>query len=229
MVPTARRLGLLYDVFVPDLPGWGRSSKPLHAMRVSALADTLVAWFDAVGLECPVLVANSFGCQVAVDLAARYANRVTLLVLLGPTVDPDARSLWRIAARWLLDIPLEPPSLAMLVARDLVDMKPRRFAEAIRRMLEDRIEQKLPAVAAPTLVVRGERDTTVPTRWAAEAARLVPDGQMVQVPGAAHTLNYNSPDTVTTLIHAFVQERALTTPRAGGQLPPVSCAQVLSR
>jgi 2-hydroxy-6-oxonona-2,4-dienedioate hydrolase len=208
MLPTAQRLATIYRVVVPDLPGWGHSSKPRRPLCVSELADTLLAWFDAIGLERPVLVANSFGCQVVVDLAARYPDRIALLVLLGPTVDPRARNVWRIVGRWLLDIPLEPPSLALLILRDLVDMGIPRLVACVRRMLEDRIEQELPAVLAPTLVVRGARDTTVPARWANEAASLLPDGRMVEIAGAAHTVNYNAPDATTALVHAFIQERA---------------------
>src|SRR4051794_25652972 len=76
MLPTAHRLAAFSNVLIPDLPGWGRSSKPERALTVRELADAVVAWFDAVGLGRPVLVANSFGCQVAVDIAARYPDRV---------------------------------------------------------------------------------------------------------------------------------------------------------
>ena len=165
LMPTATRLAPRHAVFVPDLPGWGRSSKPRHVLTVPELADALVGWLDAVGLDCPVLVANSFGCQVAADFAARYPARVARLVLLGPTVDPRARRFWKIAGRWPLNLPLEPPGLAVIVVRDLVDMGLPRLAATIRRMLEDRIERKLAAVVAPTLVVRGQWDTTVPRRW----------------------------------------------------------------
>jgi 2-hydroxy-6-oxonona-2,4-dienedioate hydrolase len=209
MLPTAHRLATTYSVLIPDLPGWGRSSKPQRVLTVSELADALVAWFDAVGLERPVLVANSFGCQIVADLAARYPDRVALMVLLGPTVDPWARSLWKIVGRWLLDVPLEPPGLGLVILRDLVDMGLPRLGATIRRMLEDRIERKLPMVAAPTLVVRGALDTTVSRRWAALAARLLPDGDLVEIPRKAHTVNYNAPDDVMTIVQGFVEERGL--------------------
>jgi 2-hydroxy-6-oxonona-2,4-dienedioate hydrolase len=206
MVPTAQCLAEQYRVWVPDLPGWGLSSKPAGALSVRELADTLIAWFDVVGIDRAVLVSNSFGCQVTVDLAARYPERVSLMVLLGPTVDPEAHSLWHIAGRWLLDVPHEPPSMGLLVLRDFGEMGISRFIANIRRMLEDRIETKLPAVKAPTLVLRGEYDTLVPTSWAVSAAQLMPHGRTIEIPGAAHTLNYHAPSEVTMIVETFIEE-----------------------
>lgn len=205
MVPLARRLAAWYPVLVPDLPGWGRSSKPRRALSVRELADVLVDWLDTVGVQRAILVANSFGCQVTADLAARYPDRVSLVVLLGPTVDPEVRNLWRIAGRWLLNLPLEPLGLALVAARDLLDMGLRQLIWSIRAMLADRIEENLPAVRVPTLVVRGQADATVTARWAACATSLLPRGRLVEIAGAAHTINYNSPATVSRIVQAFVE------------------------
>ena len=224
MLPLAQRLAARCSVSVPDLPGWGKSSKPHQALSVPELADALVRWFDAVGVQRPVLVANSFGCQVAADLAARYPDRVALLVLLGPTVDPQERNFWRIAGRWLLDVPLEPPSLVFIIARDLWDMGLRGLVACIRVMLADRIEQKLPRISAPTLVVRGQRDPTVTARWAASAARLLPSGRSVAIAGAAHSVNYNSPATVTRIVEAFMQAWQPPQDAPGQDAPVPACA-----
>ena len=207
MVPTAERLVPHARVWAPDLPGYGRSDKPARVLDVPELADALGAWMRAVGLERANLVGNSFGCQIAADFAARYPERVERLVLLGPTVDPRARSLLRTAGRWLMNVPLEPVSLDLVVARDFLDMGPRRTIGIIRHMLRDRIEAKLPLVQAPTLVVRGSRDTTVPQRWAEESTRLLPRGQLAIIPGAAHTVNYYAPGAVARLVLAFLAER----------------------
>jgi pimeloyl-ACP methyl ester carboxylesterase len=212
MLPTAERLARDHAVFVPDLPGWGRTSKPSRALTVPELADVLAAWLDALALERAILVANSFGCQIVVDLAARYSERAAGLVLLGPTVDPHARRLWKLGARWLLNVPLEPPGLDLIAFRDLLDMGVRRLVATIRVMLDDRVELKLPLVTIPTVVVRGGRDSTVPRRWASEAARLLPDGRLIEVPGAPHTINYNAPDAVAAIVREFVRSLATGRP-----------------
>ncbi|HEY1404550.1 MAG TPA: alpha/beta fold hydrolase, partial [Pyrinomonadaceae bacterium] len=81
MLPTAERLATFFRVFAPDMPGFGKSDKPLRALDVPELADALVAWMDAAGLVQPVLVGNSLGCQVIANVAARNPHRVAGVVL----------------------------------------------------------------------------------------------------------------------------------------------------
>ena len=205
-VPLAERLAADYRVYAPDLPGYGKSAKPSQVLNVPELADALAAWMRAVGLDRAVLIGNSFGCQIVVDFGVRYPDRITRAVLLGPTVDPSARSAPRQVARWLWDVPREPRSLGLVIARDLSDMGPRRALSTFRYMLRDRIEEKLPQLRVPALIMRGTRDPTVPQRWAEEAARLLPLGRLVVIPGAAHTLNYNAPLEVARVVHPFLTE-----------------------
>src|SRR5258706_1300583 len=50
MIPTIRLLAADYAVYAPDLPGHGRSEKPLRARTIPELADALMWWMDAEGL-----------------------------------------------------------------------------------------------------------------------------------------------------------------------------------
>ena len=76
-----------HPVHLPDLPGSGLSAEPGWNLGVVEHADYLVGWLEQV-----MLLGNSFGCQVAVDLAVRYPERVRSLVLASPTTDPTART-----------------------------------------------------------------------------------------------------------------------------------------
>jgi pimeloyl-ACP methyl ester carboxylesterase len=205
LLPLAQHLAPRVRVYVPDLPGYGRSDRPAGGdLTVPELADALVGWIDRVGLERPHLLGNSFGCQVIADLAARHPDRVGRIVLQGPTFDPDARSAWRQALRWLAVVPFERFSEGFVMSRDLWDLGAWRAVDMIRKGLDDRIELKLPHIVAPTLVVRGTRDAIVPRRWAETAARLLPNGRLIVLPGAAHTINYSQPDRLAEVIWPFL-------------------------
>ncbi|HKH20107.1 MAG TPA: alpha/beta hydrolase [Gammaproteobacteria bacterium] len=92
MIPTASVLPGDFRVYVPDLPGFGDSDKPEEIFNVPELADWLVSWMPAIGLERASLLGNSFGCQVIADLAARHSDRVQQAILQGPTTPPEQRS-----------------------------------------------------------------------------------------------------------------------------------------
>lgn len=204
MVPSARLLAEDFPLFAPDLPGFGRSGKPARVLNVPEMADALAAWMAAVGLRSAALVANSLGCQVVVDLAARRPELVEALVLSGPTMDPAARRASAMIARWLRDWPGERPSLALAHLRDFSLAGARRSLHTFRHALADRIEEKLPAVRAPALVVRGERDPIAPQRWAEEVTRLLPRGRLAVIPRGPHCVNYSTPESFARVVRGFL-------------------------
>ncbi|MGW1811222.1 alpha/beta fold hydrolase [Streptomyces sp. NPDC002078] len=138
--PFLEVLGLRHDAWTVDLPGFGASAGPPYPLGLRALADAVVEWLTAVGLEQVVLLGGSFGCQVAVDAAVRHPDRVAGLVLVGPTVDPVARGFMRQLLRWMRNAPHERVSMAPLNLADHRDAGGRRIAGAFTESLRDRIE-----------------------------------------------------------------------------------------
>jgi pimeloyl-ACP methyl ester carboxylesterase len=205
-VPLARELALTSPVAAVDLPGFGRSEKPPRALAVEELADALRAWLDALGLERPALVANSMGCQIVAELAARHPERAGPLVLVGPTVDPHRRSVPHQVLGGALDCLREPPSLLAIIAWDYAIFGPRRFVATARSALADRIEDNLRRIEQPTFVIRGEHDGFVSQRWAEEAAALPPRGRLRVVAREPHAVHYTRPRLVAGLVRRFLQE-----------------------
>ncbi len=205
MVPTAIRLAPYYHVYALDLPGFGKSDKPSQVLNIAELSDFLADWMRAIGLKQATFLGGSMGCQVIANFALRHPERISRAILVGPSMDPRARMAYQEILRWLLNGTREPLSLFPIVLRDYLDAGLRQFACTFRYALEDRIEEHLPHVQNPALVVRGSYDTIVPQRWAEEAARLLTKGQLVVIPRAAHDVNYNSPGKLTRVVRAFMK------------------------
>jgi pimeloyl-ACP methyl ester carboxylesterase len=206
MVPTARLLAPEYHVYAPDLPGFGKSAKPAHVLNIAELTDALVAWMGTVGLDRAAMLGNSMGCQIIVDCAVRYPERVERAVLVGPTMDSRGRTSFRQAWRVLRDIPREVPSQPFVVAADYLQAGLLRTWRTLQYALADRIEEKLPHVRVPVLVVRGEHDPVVPQRWAAEVARLLPRSRLEVIPGGTHAVNYGSPRELVRVVQPFLSD-----------------------
>lgn len=207
MVPTLLRLAGSYRVLAPDLPGYGKSEPAAQPLdTVPALADALARWVEAAGLERAVFLGNSLGCQTLVDFAVRYPERTLGLVLQGPTTDPEARSMWKQISRWLANAPRERPAQIPLLLRDYWDAGLRRALRTLRMALEDCLEDKLPHVQAPTLVVRGSRDPIVPQRWAEQVTRLLPRGRLEVIAGGPHTLNFAAPLELVRVVEPFLRQ-----------------------
>lgn len=74
-----------YRVIVPDLPGYGRSTKGVDGSDpFGCLADGIRGLLDVLGLEKAHLVGNSYGGACALRLALDTPGRVDRMVLMGP-------------------------------------------------------------------------------------------------------------------------------------------------
>src|SRR5690349_10207121 len=132
MVPTAVRLAAYYHVYLPDLPGFGKSAKPSHILTVAELADALADWMQAMGLPPAVLLGNSMGCQIIVNFALKYPERITHAVLVAPTMDPKVRSISQAALRLALDMPCEPLSFLPVLVREYLAAGLRRTLRTLQ-------------------------------------------------------------------------------------------------
>jgi len=208
MEPLAEVLGRHFTVLAPDLPGFGESTKPRHALTLPELADCLHSWMRARGIERAMLIGNSFGCQILAELALRHPEMVDRLVLQGPTTDPAARHLPIQIWRDFVNGRREPRPMGPISRIDYAKAGLPRAIATMRMLVRDRIEDRLPHIQAPTLVVRGTRDPVVPQDWAEHAARLLPNGRLVLVEGGTHTLNYAYPEAFASSILSFLLEKS---------------------
>jgi pimeloyl-ACP methyl ester carboxylesterase len=181
MVPLARCLAPHFRVHAPDLPGFGMSEKPRQALSVRQLADALAAWMEMSGLRRAALIGNSLGCEILVEFALRYPDRALRLVLQGPTPDPHFVSPLRQIAFFAVTGLFERPSLAWVALSDYLRCGIRRYISTFHDMNANRMEGKLPHVAARTLVVWGTRDYLVPRGSAEHVARLLREGRLAVI------------------------------------------------
>ncbi len=210
LMPTARLLGSR-SVYVPDLAGFGLSDKPAAVLDVSGHADTVAALLDTIGAAPATLLGNSFGCQVAVEMALRRPDLVAALILVGPTTDPAAATARGQLGRLLRDLPHEDWRQTPVLAADIRDAGPRRILQTLRYAVNDHIEPKFTALCVPTLLIRGSLDRIAPQIWLDRAAGLIPRARTLTIEGAAHNVATTAgPETaaaVTTFIHHAVEVR----------------------
>lgn len=206
MVPLARELARDCAVFVPDLPGHGRSETPAEAQTIETLADALGEWLEVVGVERAQLVGNSMGCQVITELAVRRPELVGSLVLVGPTVDPAKRGARHQVFGALRDSRNEPALLVALAAKDGAGWSFRRLLATARSVLADRMEDRLPSIECPAVVVHGEKDGLVSHEWAERVAGLLPHGRLVVLPGEPHAIPYTQPALLGAIVRELLAE-----------------------
>ncbi|MFP3559122.1 alpha/beta hydrolase [Paraburkholderia sp. SIMBA_049] len=206
MEPLALALSRDFRVHAPDLPGFGESRTRRTALSIRELADALHLWLKASGIERASFVGNSFGCQILTDFAMRYPHAVDRLVLQGPTVDRRARHLLTQVLRDRRNGRLEQARSSAPIGRiDYAKAGPVRAFATMRELIDDRIEDRLLDVEAPTLVVAGTCDPVAPLDWAREVVERLPRGALLAIDGGTHTLNYVYPHSFALAIRPFLR------------------------
>lgn len=238
MVPLARALtrhGL--RPWVLDPAGFGYSDKPRRALAIREQADIVAGWLHAEGLAPARLLGNSAGSQVAAAVAGCHDDIVTRLVLLSPTLRPALRRV----LSWMRAVPVpagrryEPsgsmrvrlleavhsrlgdePSLRVLNVVSYAFCGVPRALGTARYAVQEEMEGDLPRVAAPTLLVRGDRDPLSSLPWVEHLVGLLADGQLARLPGLSHTAFYLAAETVADVVGPFLADASTTAVPADG-------------
>ncbi|MGH3441907.1 MAG: alpha/beta fold hydrolase [Nitriliruptorales bacterium] len=103
-LPTLDGLADRYEVHALDLPGFGKSAKPLPTgKRYSArwMAKVVRDYLRAQRIRHAYLIGNSMGGRIAVEVALRYPRRTLGVVTLGSAVAFDEWQWLGLALRTL--------------------------------------------------------------------------------------------------------------------------------
>lgn len=202
----ARQLAKTDAVYALDLPGYGRVSSDKVCLDIEQLAAVVAEFIRQEGIQRPILVGHSMGCQIIARLAVAEPALVDKLILLDPTVDPQERNRPLQAWRLLQDSLREPWQLNMIVITDYFRFGFRRYWKTSRYMINDVPEEYLPAVTVPSLVVRGSHDPIARRRWAEQASRLLPKGSLAEVAGAGHVVQFKRFKEIAELCRRFTSD-----------------------
>lgn len=198
LTPTATELAAHRRVVAPDLPGAGCSPHPPEPLTVPELADLAHELLTATPGPA-VVVGNSFGCVIAVELALRHPEAVRRLVLTSPVIAPKVRNLAPVVFRFLATMRHEPRRYFGVLLFDALRGWTRKGRANLRALLGYPIEDRARRLTVPVLVVRGRQDRLVPAPFGRRLAEEIPQGTYVEMP-AAHALPYDAPSAITQLI-----------------------------
>ncbi len=196
---TLARLGPIGSVAVA-LPGYGEPAGRDAPRTPADLAALLLHRLTDLGVPRVALLGHSASCQIVAHAAALAPDRVTALVLVGPTTDPRAAGWPALAGRWLRTAAHERPGQVPRLVRDYSHTGPVAMARAMDAARRDRIERVLPALSCPVLVVRGRHDRIAPADWADALAARAVDGRARTLPAGAHMVPLTHPRLLAPLV-----------------------------
>lgn len=215
-----------FHVIAPDLRGHGRTDKPQGRVRVSHLASDVIGLLDALQVERAHIVGLSLGGCVAQLLALNAPSRVRSLTLvntfarLEPASPPHALMLVsRLAVLGVRGLPAQSHFVAArlfpkseqaplrklaaerIAANDVTTY--RRLLFAVRAF---DVTRRLSEIPCPTLVIAGDRDTTVPMQAKQLLAANVPGARLEVIADSGHATPIDQPERFNQLVLGFIEQ-----------------------
>jgi pimeloyl-ACP methyl ester carboxylesterase len=210
-----------FRVYIPDLLGYGRSEQPADfSYSVRDEAAVVVGFMDALGLKQVQLGGWSMGGWIAVLVAAQHPERISRLMLFDavglnvpPTFDTALFTPSTVDQLNQLEALLspQPQPIPAFIARDLLrDF--RRDGWVVQRALatmftaQDVVDNLLPQLKMPVLLVWGSLDRIVPVDRGETMHRLIPQSQLNVFPGCGHMAPLECSAAVGPKVVAFARQ-----------------------
>ena len=220
-IEAYERLAATHTVYVPDLPGYGQSSRPEWARHPRDLAILLELWLDRLSIERLDAVGLGFGGWIAAEMATMAQRRIRNLVLVNPyglrpaegeimdqfIMSHEAFVLSGFQDRAAFDAVYGSlPSVDQLEAWDIHREMTTRIAWK-PYMFNPSLGPLLTSVTTPTLVLSGGRgDRIVPASCARRYAETMPAARLEVIDGAGHFLEMDRPAEFANAVSGFANK-----------------------
>lgn len=201
-----------YKVVLFDNRGAGKSDKPDVPCTIDMMADDMAGMMSGIGIESAHIFGQSMGGMIAQSFAIRYPDRVRKLVLMCTTCGNRHGAPMAESRRYnpeerekMTPEELGEETLNLSVTRDYINKFP-DIAQILKRGMMHQAEpayavlrqaeaarnhdtyDRLPEIKAPTMIVHGEADSTVPVENARILASRIPGSELVIFGNAGHIL-----------------------------------------
>lgn len=212
-----------WHIYACDLRGHGKSGRSISGYRIADFVPDTIAFIERFIKQPTLMLGFSMGALVTLGVASRLPNLIRGIVLLEPPLLTRNASIKQATEphtwfRWVTET-LSAPTIGEVVARvkerepELQEIDAQHKAqrilnidpESVAFILDDRIfenfdlEQVLPRVTCPALLVRGEPelDGMVRDNDVALLEAYIPHIKTIQIKGGGHGIIWGPPGETT--------------------------------
>lgn len=230
-----------YRCIALDLPGNGHSSNGDYKYSMFFYAECVKQFIDKLNLTEVILVGHSMGGQVALVLSLRFPNLVNKLVLIaasgleyftefdkmminnsmqfGQLFSTNEQNLENAIHSSFYNFDKLAIKNLVKDAKEFIPVQSstnwqRMVKESISAMLNEQVQQFLPSLSMPTLIIFGDNDAMIPNKLlhptesiqsiAKKANDLIANSLVVIIKNAGHFVQIEKSTEVNAAIEHFL-------------------------
>lgn len=219
--PLVRDMQGEHSILVPEFPGHGLSSEPPESWSVTGYMEATAQLMRETGFAGADIAAHSFGCRVAILLAATYpelAGRMLLTGAAGLLPKTSAEKQKKASAyqrlKKIASLPVIPQKTQAALREKLIQRYGSEDYKALspsmratfNRVIAQDLEGSLEKIQSPVFLFWGENDTATPVWMARVMEEKIPDAALDIVAGCGHFAYLEAYDRFLAIARAFFTE-----------------------
>ena len=204
-----------YRFVLFDNRGAGQTEAPDISFTTQEVADDLSGLLDAIGIDSAHIRGFSMGGMIAQMFALRYPEKVRSLILActycgGPHSVPVTQEMLGIMdlerTQKMTPEEIARETLSIILTKEFIQKNPVLYGQLLASLTEKAREfaatfakqkaaslnhnsyERLPEIKAPTLVIAGDSDNSIPVENSRILASRIPNAELVILKNAGHLL-----------------------------------------
>lgn len=191
-----------FDLILPDLRGFGKSTTVEAPYTLSDIADDLAGLLDDLGVEKTALAGHSMGGYISLAFAKKYPQRVSGLGLIASQAAADApegkerryKTAADVAEKGVgVVVEAMTPKLSADVrvqefVRGVIERQSKQAVIGALKAMAER-EDAMPILSSfnfPLVLIHGDADQLIPIERAKEIKSANPSATLLELKGAGH-------------------------------------------
>jgi pimeloyl-ACP methyl ester carboxylesterase len=214
ILPCLQKLAERFDVVVPEHPGYGQSGEPEWLENIHDMAYFYLDFLEKLDLKDVLLVGNSMGGWIALEIAVRDTSRIKSMVVVSPAgiavpgllpADTFLMSPEEQVRALVYDQKVAEARLAEPVTPEALEVGLKNRHTTARLAWEPRFNDPhlpkwLHRIDVPVTIVWGEQDKILPVGFASEFKKLIKNSKLEIIPQCGHLPHAEKPDQFVEIV-----------------------------
>ena len=199
-----------YKVFIPDLPGFGKSTPLVQPRSIDDYVDWLENYCKENNISMFYLLGHSFGGSIATKFIIRNLEKVQKLFLVGcagirkktfkKEVAKKIAKSFKVFKFFPFYSLIRKALYKLILRSDYLTVKNSIMKETYQNIINEDISKQFSKISVPTVIIWGKKDKLTPIKDAYYIKEAISGAKLEVLPGIFHNPQSENPKLLVNKI-----------------------------